>query len=360
MKLYNHNQAFDVAADWGLNPEADYPISIACVPALCTDPRDFSHRGNIELSQYDLVLISDIEMNTVSTINAWAKRMDIKNYLVAAGGKHDHESLPPNYVYRPWWCYNFMRRNEYHDTSGDKLYIFDVLLGARRPHRDYVMLAFQHNNILESSIVNYRDFFQGAIFDSVTDAVAEQFLNPIQFPYNSPNIKPEWEVLPVLDYSISSIAPWEIYRRTRYSIVCETLGTGGCFFMSEKTTKAVFAERVFIAVGAKNYLRGLRDLGFSTFDNIIDTSYDSITNDVERYAAAFAEIKKLAAMDYKTVLEKTQAQREHNRKNLETLKSCTQAKQASVFKSAVESVLAAKKQLTPDFALIHDNPDLHL
>jgi hypothetical protein len=201
------------------------------------------------------------------------------------------------------------------------------------------MLAFQHNNMLESSIVNYRDFFQGSIFDSVTDTVSKQFLNPIQFPYNSPNIKPEWEVLPVLDYSISSIAPWEIYRHTRYSIVCETLGTGGCFFMSEKTTKAIFAERMFIAVGAKNYLRGLHDLGFATFDNIVDTSYDSITNDVERYTAAFEQIKKLAVMDYEAVLENTQTQREHNRKNLETLRSCTQSKQASVFKSAVESAL---------------------
>jgi hypothetical protein len=341
LKLYNHNQAFDVAADWNLDPEADYPISIACVPALCTETYDFSYRGDLDLAKYDLVLVSDIEMRSVESIETWAQHKQLKNYLVAVGSKHWHESLPPNYVYRPWWCYNFMRRNEYNDTSGVKPYVFDVLLGARRPHRDYVMLAFQHNRMLESSIVNYREFFQGAVFDQTSDKVAEQFANIIQFPYNSPNVKSEWEVQPNLDYSISSVAPWEIYRHTRYSIVCETLGTGGTFFMSEKTTKAMFAERMFVAVGAQNYLRGLRDLGFSTFDNIIDTSYDTIADDVDRYAKAFEQIKRLANMDYDFVLEQTQTQRVHNRRNLQTLKLCTENKQAALFKNAVESALVA-------------------
>ena len=341
MKLYNHNQAFDVAADWGLDPEADYPISIACVPALCTEQYDFSYRGDLNLTKYDLVLVSDIEMRSVESVESWAQHKQLKNYLVTVGSKHWHESLPSNYVYRPWWCYNFMRRNEYKDTSGVKPYVFDALLGARRPHRDYVMLAFQHNNMLESSIVNYREFFQGAVFDQTSDKVAEQFANIIQFPYNSPNVKSEWEVQPNLDYSISSVAPWEIYRHTRYSIVCETLGTGGTFFMSEKTTKAMFAERMFVAVGAQNYLRGLRDLGFSTFDNIIDTSYDTIADDVDRYAKAFEQIKRLANLDYNLVLEQTQTQRAHNRRNLETLKLCTQNKQAALFKNAVESALVA-------------------
>jgi hypothetical protein len=111
--------------------------------------------------------------------------------------------------------------------------------------------------------------------------------------------------------------------------------------MSEKTTKAMFAERMFVAVGAQNYLRGLRDLGFSTFDNIIDTSYDTIADDVDRYAKAFEQIKRLANMDYDFVLEQTQTQRVHNRRNLQTLKLCTENKQAVLFKNAVESALVA-------------------
>lgn len=339
MKLYNHNRAFDVAADWGLDPNADYDIKIACVPLQCNDPTNFSYHGDIDFSQFDLVLISDIEMQTVNTVETWAKNNGIKNYLVTVGGLHDHETLPSNYVYRPWWCYNFMSLNQYQDTSGNKPYLFDVLLGARRPHRDYIMLAFQHSDLLESSIVNYREFFQGAIVNQDSQQVADQFTNALLFPYNSPNVRPEWEVLPELHRGISSIGPWEIYRRTKYTVVCETLGTGGCFFMSEKTTKAIFAERVFIPVAARNYIKNLKALGFEVFENVIDISYDSEHNDIDRYRGAFEQIQRLASMDHQEVLAKTQEQRIHNRTNLQRLRDSTRQQQTTLIKNAVESAL---------------------
>lgn len=346
MKLFNLNSTFDVARDWGLDSEADYPISIACVPAQCTDSHDFSYRDthqDLDLSKYDLVLISDIEMRTVSTIEDWVKRAGIKRYIVAAGSRHDHESLPPNYVYRPWWCYNFVSLNEYQDVGQDQLLMFDVLLGARRPHRDYIMLAFQTSGLADKSIVNYREFFQGAVIDSLTDLVHQQFDQPIQFPYVSPNIDPSWEVTENLHRGISSIAPWEIYRHTKYSVVCETLGSGGCFFMSEKTTKAMLAKRVFVSVGAANFISGLHQLGFKTFGNIIDESYDSVKDNVKRYQLAFEQIKQLAALDPVEVQTQTADIVEHNYQRLYTLRRETRARMLELICREIESVLAANR-----------------
>lgn len=344
MKLFNLNSTFDVARDWGLDIDVDYPISIACVPAQCTDPHDFSYRDShkdLDLSKFDLVLISDIEMRTVDTIEDWVKRAGIKKYIVAAGSYHDHEKLPSNYVYRPWWCYNFLSLNEYKNISGEKQFVFDALLGARRPHRDYVMLAFQESNLLDTSIVNYREFFQGAVIDELTDLVHQQFTQPMRFPYNSPNINPEWEVTDTLHRGISSIAPWEIYKRTHYSIVCETLGSGGCFFMSEKTTKAMLAKRVFIPVGAANFIAGLHRLGFKTFNNIIDESYDSVKNNVDRYQQAFEQIKHLATLDPLEVYKKTADIVEHNFQRLYDLRSQTRRQMTDLICREVESVLRA-------------------
>jgi hypothetical protein len=344
LKLFNLNSTFDVARDWGLDPEVYYPISIACVPAQCTDSHDFSYRDahqDLDLSKFDLVLISDIEMRTVSTIEDWAKRTGIQRYLVAAGSQHYHEKLPNNYIYRPWWCYNFMSLNEYRDIGNTQPFIFDVLLGARRPHRDYIMLAFQQSGLVDSSIINYRGFFQGAVIDSVTERVHQQFDQAMQFPYTSPNIDPEWEVAANLHCGISSIAPWEIYRRTRYSIVCETLGTGGCFFMSEKTTKAMLAKRVFVPVGSANFINGLHQLGFKTFGNILDESFDNIQDDVERYRLTFEQIRRLAEMDPIQVQEKTADIVEHNYQQLHTLRSQTRGHMLNSVCHAVESVLKA-------------------
>ena len=57
--------------------------------------------------------------------------------------------------------------------------------------------------------------------------------------------------------SISSLAPWEIYRRTHYTIACETIGSGGCFFMSEKTTKAMLAKRLVIPIGTQHLIKNM-------------------------------------------------------------------------------------------------------
>ena len=346
MKLFNLNSTFDVARDWALDPEADYPVSIACVPAQCTDSHDFSYRDahqDLDLSNFDLVLISDIEMRTVSTIEDWVKRAGIRRYLVAAGSQHDHETLPANYVYRPWWCYNFMSLNEYQDVGNEKPFVFDALLGARRPHRDYVMLAFQQSGLLDTSIVNYREFFRGEVIDALTDRVHQQFTQPMTFPYTSPNIDHAWEVADTLHRAISSIAPWEIYRRTRYSIVCETLGSGGCFFMSEKTTKSMLAKRVFVPVGSVNFIAGLHKLGFKTFGCILDERFDSVADDVERYRLAFEQIKRLAELDPVEVTKQTADIVEHNYQQLYSLRGQTRQRMTDLICREVESVLATNR-----------------
>lgn len=337
--IYNPNLVFNVAIDWSVKDQT-FPIRIATIPALCTDSDNFAFKEDYDLSEYDLVLVSDIEMQTVQKIQDWAKRKNIKRYLAAVGAKHDHEVLPPNFIYRPWWCYNFISLNEYQNTDGEKPFLFDMLLGARRPHRDYMMLAFQHYNLLDSSIVNYRDIFNGNVIDRQTQWMQGMFPEPLKFPYVSPNLDPAWEVKSELDNSISSLAPWEIYRRTHYTVACETIGSGGCFFMSEKTTKAMLAKRLVIPIGTQHLIKNMRDLGFAFWDNIIDMSWDNVALDVKRYELAAEQINRLSKMDPAWVNEQTREIREHNHNQLYKLRSITQAKMASMLNGAIESVLA--------------------
>jgi uncharacterized protein YpuA (DUF1002 family) len=53
-------------------------------------------------------------------------------------------------------------------------------------------------------------------------------------------------------------------------------------------------------------------MGFQTFDNVIDESYDQIQNDEQRWAAAFEQVKQLCDMNQAEVLEKISARVEHN------------------------------------------------
>ena len=57
-------------------------------------------------------------------------------------------------------------------------------------------------------------------------------------------------------------------------------------FLTEKTFKPIKNAQLFIIFGPQNSLRQLKQLGYKTFDNIIDPTYDSISNVSNRWECA--------------------------------------------------------------------------
>ena len=67
---------------------------------------------------------------------------------------------------------------------------------------------------------------------------------------------------------------------------------------TEKTVKCLLYGLPFIIIGLPNTLSKLRDLGFITFSNVIDESYDTIQNNDKRFAAIKEQIDYLASLNY--------------------------------------------------------------
>jgi hypothetical protein len=273
-------------------------------------------------------VLSDIEQISASQIYSWIDSLHPRSYVVALGAIRKNQ--PVNHdlmVYRPWWMYNLMRLNEFRPTDAtDKPYMFDVLLGARRPHRDFVMLSMQkHEKLLADSVVNYRDIFTGSQINQASQHVADRFPElQLSWPYLSPNLDPEWEVSQDIKKNISPFVPYEIYQRTWYTVVCETLYTANSFFLTEKTSKPLFAKRLFVMFAPKYYLENLQALGFETFGDVIDESYDYEDVDSRRYQQAFDQMLSLSQQDPKKVLEKVSARLEHNHNRMHELRQETQ------------------------------------
>jgi hypothetical protein len=240
-------------------------------------------------------------------------------------------------MYRPWWSYNLLKFNQVEDTSSyNKPYDFDVLLGARRPHRDYAMLAFTQSGLLDRSIVTYREMFVGGVMDQWTEQVHACFPSTqLNYPYVSPNLDPAWEVQENLVKNISPYMPYEMYRRTNYTVICETLGTSDTFFLSEKTTKPLLGKRLFVMFGAVNFLKNLRSLGFKTFSQVIDERYDSVEDHVRRFDYAFEQCRWLAEQDPEEIYSAIQPELEHNCHLVQTLKHRTMAQMQALLRSKI-------------------------
>lgn len=92
------------------------------------------------------------------------------------------------------------------------------------------------------------------------------------------------------------------------NVVCEThffkyqLGFGDDVetynaWFSEKTLKTFYYELPFIHVGLPGVLRSLRKLGFETFPEFFDESYDNIINDNDRMSAIKKTITDYLSLD---------------------------------------------------------------
>jgi hypothetical protein len=92
----------------------------------------------------------------------------------------------------------------------------------------------------------------------------------------------------------------QLYEDSYFNVVLETMidvdGSGGQL-ISEKTCKPMFNNQFFVVVSSADHQRHLRELGYQTFGRCIDESYDSITNNQQRFEAVLSLTRELASAD---------------------------------------------------------------
>lgn len=328
--IYNpHRNLIDVAKDWcpdGMTTQdrslaLKKSYSIAAIRAFYNQPWIFGYdpvAAEETFSEFDLVLISDREYFKLSDVRKWISTLKLKNWLFVSSGKHSEEQPQEHECYRPWYITNFL---DYQQTTqwptpspNIRPFLFEALLGARRPHRDWLQLALQQSGMIDKGIVTYRDCFVGHVIDASTDTVLERFPGQkLLYPHVSANLNPTWETVETVHNGVSFINPKQIYDRTWYSLVAETLFTGDTFFLSEKTVKAMYNRRFFFIFGVRGYMRNLREHGFRTFHEFIDESWDDDPVDYRRWERCFTEFWRLATFeDPQKIYQAAESVFEHN------------------------------------------------
>jgi hypothetical protein len=121
--------------------------------------------------------------------------------------------------------------------------------------------------------------------------------------------------LDAAEHNDHSVHVHEHYDRTAVSIVLETHfdadGSGGAF-LTEKTFKCLKHGHPFVLFAPAGSLQALRNMGYRTFDHCVDTSYDSIADNTDRYLAAKHTVRKLAAADPNTLYNSCVEDLQHN------------------------------------------------
>ena len=85
----------------------------------------------------------------------------------------------------------------------------------------------------------------------------------------------------------------EFYLNSCINLVTETSFGQNELFLSEKILKPILNYQPFIVLGPYNYLKELKRLGFKTFSDFWDESYDNIEDMKERYDKTMDVVKEL-------------------------------------------------------------------
>jgi hypothetical protein len=120
------------------------------------------------------------------------------------------------------------------------------------------------------------------------------------------------------------------YNDIFVDIVHESYLSGTVFFCTEKTWRPIIAHRPFITAAGQGHLANMRRLGFRTFGDFWDESYDDLrmTDRIQGIVKVLATISSWAPAELVSKLEEMQPILEHNFK---TFLQLTQQKIADTF-----------------------------
>lgn len=191
---------------------------------------------------------------------------------------------------------------------------FDVLLGQERPHRQEIFSYINNNDLSDKTITTYLLGIQQSLQSRTSN----------EWIWEQEGLEiPDWSIRHTITkvkyhkqlISLSQIIPFSVYNKTAYTLVAETWGNDNRFtFNTEKIVKPILAERLFLVASNQFYLRNLRRMGFRTFDNIIDESYDLEPDYKKRCSMLCDQLKYLTTLPQEDILARCRPITEHNKK----------------------------------------------
>jgi len=224
-----------------------------------------------------------------------------------------------NFIYFPDHELLYWHRNQQTEPtqihSNSRPYNFTVLSRTHKWWRATVMTDLRRAGLLDNCLWSYGT--DVALNEHETDNPIEVDTLDIRsdiadFLSNGPYTCDEFTIEQQNNHHLTETSH---YTDSYCNIVLETHfdadGSGGAF-LTEKTFKPVKHGQPLVIVGCPGSLAALRNLGYRTFDHAIDNSYDTITDNTQRWLAVKAAIAKIQSQNLHTWFESCRKDIEHN------------------------------------------------
>lgn len=149
--------------------------------------------------------------------------------------------------------------------------------------------------------------FDDWIVESEKDAFLQWWKNPPVSSIDSVNINDQYAPDQNTNFSLLNF-----YNQFDIELVCETYCYGDCFFPTEKTVRPIAAGKPFVLFGPVDFLQRLQQMGFRTYRDFWDESYDRLEG-IERWAAMQKVLSYIQQQHSADWIKSVNTVAEHNR-----------------------------------------------
>lgn len=284
-------------------------------------------------------IISDIDMSTIDLILILSCDHAYNNSIFGVPDKIENiNNIPMIYVshtnfylsncpvinYSIWFTIPLQDPNlKIKDINENyqKKYIFSCLNHHINNYRILNLIYLFKNNLELCTLLTFKSLNECSNIDFILNHIKVNHLDEYNYFYNNilnklPIVNND--VVPYLnmisktdvlfDYSNSA------HTNCYVSIITESDEFSN--YISEKTVKCLLAGQFFVIVSGQNVIKHLKELGFDTYDDIIDHSYDNESYLIDRLDKTYLELNRLQHLDWPTIYLETKHRRMYNRQKV--------------------------------------------
>jgi hypothetical protein len=295
----------------------DWKELMTSLPLICHDqePLDFNRHDIIELDELCNAVYYDKLPQSINSFIAQLKHqmhiyrvctlpLTMYDQLLLCNSEKNSTELDKfesnGFIGVYYWAHAIIARDWFryaeHDSAlvntdfdfDNDFLIYNRAWAGTREYRLKFAELLLDNNLVHTSNIKFNPV------DNNIHYTQHKFANE-KFTINNCNLDQSFE-LNSTSSSYSADYDSNDYKTSGIEVVLETLFDDSRLHLTEKSLRPIACGKPFILVATAYSLQYLRDYGFKTFNGLIDESYDSMQDPLERLTAIIAELKRIATM----------------------------------------------------------------